>query len=102
MLSLFAIWPCAFLVSYGTRSFACALTRSLALTTTAVFSSFLEVGLVDCFYVFHYNPPKKYGWINIKYVPFVHIWLGYCDSNTGMSESESDALPLGDTPMYLP
>ena len=28
------------------------------------------------------------------------IWLGYCDSNTGMSESESDALPLGDTPKF--
>lgn len=31
----------------------------------------------------------------------IHYWLGYCDSNTGMSESESDALPLGDTPEYL-
>ena len=31
----------------------------------------------------------------------IHYWLGYCDSNTGMSESESDALPLGDTPKYL-
>ena len=30
-----------------------------------------------------------------------NYWLGYCDSNTGMSESESDALPLGDTPEYL-
>ena len=28
-------------------------------------------------------------------------WLGYCDSNTGMSESESDALPLGDTPICI-
>ena len=28
----------------------------------------------------------------------IKFWLGYCDSNTGMSESESDALPLGDTP----
>ncbi len=31
----------------------------------------------------------------------IHYWLGYCDSNTGMSESESDALPLGDTPIYF-
>lgn len=31
----------------------------------------------------------------------IHSWLGYCDSNTGMSESESDALPLGDTPIYF-
>ena len=31
----------------------------------------------------------------------IHSWLGYCDSNTGMSESESDALPLGDTPITL-
>ena len=30
-----------------------------------------------------------------------NYWLGYCDSNTGMSESESDALPLGDTPIYV-
>ena len=30
-----------------------------------------------------------------------NYWLGYCDSNTGMSESESDALPLGDTPIYF-
>ena len=26
------------------------------------------------------------------------IWLGYEDSNLGMPESESGALPLGDTP----
>ncbi len=26
------------------------------------------------------------------------IWLGYQDSNLGMLESESSALPLGDTP----
>ncbi len=26
------------------------------------------------------------------------IWLGYQDSNLGMPESESGALPLGDTP----
>lgn len=32
--------------------------------------------------------------------PFL-VWLGYCDSNTGMSESESDALPLGDTPIIV-
>ena len=31
----------------------------------------------------------------------IRVWLGYCDSNTGMSESESDALPLGDTPIYI-
>ena len=31
----------------------------------------------------------------------IHYWLGYCDSTTGMSESESDALPLGDTPIYF-
>ena len=36
---------------------------------------------------------KQKKWHNI-------IWLGYCDSNTGMSESESDALPLGDTPKF--
>ena len=36
---------------------------------------------------------------NITFAFF--IWLGYCDSNTGMSESESDALPLGDTPIYF-
>ncbi len=27
------------------------------------------------------------------------MWLGYEDSNLGMPESESGALPLGDTPM---
>ena len=27
------------------------------------------------------------------------IWLGYEDSNLGMPESESGALPLGDTPI---
>ena len=26
------------------------------------------------------------------------MWLGYEDSNLGMPESESGALPLGDTP----
>ena len=40
-------------------------------------------------------PPLNY--IIINYI----ICLGYCDSNTGMSESESDALPLGDTPIYI-
>ncbi len=29
---------------------------------------------------------------------FVNKWLGYEDSNLGMPESESGALPLGDTP----
>ncbi len=28
------------------------------------------------------------------------MWLGYEDSNLGMPESESGALPLGDTPIY--
>ncbi len=28
----------------------------------------------------------------------LRIWLGYEDSNLGMPESESGALPLGDTP----
>ena len=27
------------------------------------------------------------------------MWLGYEDSNLGMPESESGALPLGDTPI---
>ncbi len=29
------------------------------------------------------------------------IWLGYEDSNLGMPESESGALPLGDTPIVV-
>ena len=29
------------------------------------------------------------------------MWLGYEDSNLGMPESESGALPLGDTPTIL-
>ena len=32
------------------------------------------------------GPAKKY------------VWLGWCDSNTRISESESEALPLGDIP----
>ncbi len=30
---------------------------------------------------------------------FALKWLGYEDSNLGMPESESGALPLGDTPI---
>ena len=40
-------------------------------------------------------------WKNVKICTFCTYWLGYCDSNTGMSESESDALPLGDTPIFF-
>ncbi len=29
------------------------------------------------------------------------VWLGYEDSNLGMAESESAALPLGDTPIKV-
>ncbi len=29
------------------------------------------------------------------------VWLGYEDSNLGMAESESAALPLGDTPINM-
>ena len=29
------------------------------------------------------------------------MWLGYEDSNLGMPESESGALPLGDTPILF-
>ena len=29
------------------------------------------------------------------------MWLGYEDSNLGMPESESGALPLGDTPTEI-
>ena len=32
---------------------------------------------------------------------FCFDWLGYEDSNLGMVESESTALPLGDTPTNL-
>ena len=39
--------------------------------------------------------------MHIAHSLFIFLWLGYCDSNTGMSESESDALPLGDTPIYI-
>ncbi|CAI8862246.1 hypothetical protein EMIT091MI3_30217 [Kosakonia quasisacchari] len=35
------------------------------------------------------SPPKR---------AFLFCWLGYEDSNLGMVESESTALPLGDTP----
>ena len=30
-----------------------------------------------------------------------HQWLGYLDSNQGMTESKSVALPLGDTPTSM-
>ena len=46
-------------------------------------------------FIFTANPPYKVNFI----VRIITRWLGYCDSNTGMSESESDALPLGDTPI---
>lgn len=32
----------------------------------------------------------------------IKIWLGYQDSNLGMLESKSSALPLGDTPLFIP
>ena len=42
------------------------------------------------FFGFHKakSPPKR----------AFQMWLGYEDSNLGMPESESGALPLGDTP----
>ena len=34
------------------------------------------------------------------YAKIVYIWLGRSDSNTRMTESESVALPLGESPIF--
>ena len=37
----------------------------------------------------------------VLYAKIVHKWLGRLDSNQRMTESESVALPLGDTPISI-
>ena len=36
-----------------------------------------------------------------EHIRHFDLWLGYKDSNLGIPESESGALPLGDTPTAL-